>query len=145
MELEPEAQTAPTPANGLNSHHSHEVAFVRPSDLLRRPRTISRPITPVAPPPPKPEKPIDRDEREALVCKPSFTRSIAGYQQQRHRSAEPHFHLPSYPSTDGSHVGRMKTDSAYCSDRVQYANSLSSAPATMSSLSASDSSTSTPP
>ena len=138
------AQTAPTPANGLNSHHSHEVAFVRPSDLLR-PRAPSRPITPAAPPPPKPEKPIDRDEREALVCKPSFTRSIAGYQQQRHRSAEPHFHLPSYPSTDGSHVVRMKTDSAYCSDRVQYANSLSSALATMSSLSASDSSTSTPP
>jgi hypothetical protein len=82
-----EAQTVPSPATGLNSHHGHEASLVspsvvRPSDFLR-PRAISRPITPAAPPPPKPEKPIDRDEREALVSRNSLPRgSRAGYKQQ---------------------------------------------------------------
>lgn len=88
--MEPEAQTVPTPANGLNLHHSHEAAFVRPSDLLR-PRAQSRPITPAPPPPPKPEKPIDRDEREALVSRSSLSRgSTAGYKQQRNQRVEHH-------------------------------------------------------
>lgn len=78
---ESEAQTVPTPANGLNSHHSHEAAFVRPADLLR-PRAQSRPMTPAVPLQPKPEKPIDRDEREALVSgKSSSIWSVAGYKQ----------------------------------------------------------------
>lgn len=148
-----EAQTVPSPATGLNSHHGHEASLVSPSvvgpsDFLR-PRALSRPITPAAaaPLPPKPEKPIDRDEREALVSRNSLSRgSTAGYKQQAAKTQTSRasflalFHLQILFVRE-----ELKTDRANFFDRPRYANSSSSAPATMSSPSASDSSTSIPP
>lgn len=109
--MEPEAQTAPSPANGLNSHHGHEGAFVSPavvspSDFLRH-RTLSRPVTPAAPQPSKPEKPIDRDEREALVSRTLFREDQQRGTSRKTQTIGAAIPFPR-PATDRSDASRLE-------------------------------------